>query len=393
MVAKQNKGSTDPKQKSYIRTVHNFPNLISVENQNCEGGFFTPSSKDICDQEESIKDYFQSESIGLLLPLNSERERRTFPLTLNYTKNIGIAPERTAIVYSAQAASLVESLKLEQKGYLLLNEQELISLFNVQRISAHFAVDISKYKGKGRAIAMAFAYLKYCSPWPQMQELFQLDVDADLEAFRPLHYLGYVQATYPSKKRLFLLTAQNNELRDNHYLFVIRDYWRHENNLGQHYAKHFDSLVWAITGEYALQWPIIAERTPFALGYTNEIVTQLLAADLIGKDKNDPLQVSQVSNPNTKQDGGEFGRSGRCYDALMYRQLSLIPWLVIKHGKKIRDFSPDDYRTLNIQLSKITTTSILPDNDNHGSPYEVKVHSDLFIPPLSMLAEMGCLHI
>ena len=206
--------------------------------------------------------------------------------------------------------------------------------------------------------------------------------------------MGYAQAIFPDDGRLFLLTAQNNALRDNHYLFVMREYWRHESDLGRHYAEHFDQLIWSLTGEIMLRWDIIAEQIPFAIGYGLESIWQLFAADWVGSSLPDSkYKVAQVVNPQTKRDGGTLGQSGRCYDAAMYRQLNLMAWFLIKHGKPLSQFTAEDYHSINTCLSKVDRTVILPDNEDHGLPYSVQLQSDLFIPPLAMLASEDCLRI
>lgn len=376
------------------RTVHNFPNVIAVQRLSCESGFFTPNRADITLKQKDIKNYFRSPTVGLLLPLGSQRESYSFPQTLSYALELGIAPERVIVVHSPRAQAVVDDLKLKEKGCLVLNEAALLELFDADRIHSRFAVDIAKHTGKGRAFAMAFAYLKYVAPWKTLKDLFFLDVDANATQFQPLHYLGYAQAIFPDDRRLFLLTAQNNALRDNHYLFVMREYWRHESDLGRHYAAHFDQLVWSQTGETMLRWDIIAEQIPFAIGYGLESVWQLFAADWVASSLPDSqYQVAQVVNPQTKRDGGTMGQSGRCYDATMYRQLNLMAWFLIKHGKPLSQFTAKDYQTLNTSLSKADRTVILPDNEDHGLPYCVQLQSDLFIPPLAILASEDCLRI
>ena len=94
-----------------------------------------------------------------------------------------------------------------------------------------------------------------------------------------------------------------------------------------------------------------------------------------------------------KRDGGEIGQSGRCYDATMYRQLNLMAWFVIKHGKPLTQLTAEDYHAINTHLSHARQTVILPDNEDHGPPYRVQLQSDLFIPPLGMLAAEDCLRI
>ncbi len=378
-------------QDKKTRTVYDFPNVISVQRQECPGGFFTPSLEDIMAQRKVLEDYFRSETVGLLLPLGSEREWNTFPQTLSYALEWGIAPERVIVIYSPRAQAVVDGLELKEKGCLLLNEADLLGLFDAERIHSRFAVDMAKQRGKGRAFAMAFAYLKYVSPWKTLKDLFFLDVDANPTQFQPLHYLGYAQAIFPDDKRLFLLTAQNNGLRDNHYLFVMRESWRHESHLGRHYAAHLDQLVWSQTGEMMLRWDILGEQIPFAIGYGLENSWQLFAADQVAQDRQ--YKVAQVVNPQPKRDGGEIGQSGRCYDATMYRQLNLMAWFLIKHGKPLSQLTAEDYHAINTHLSHARHTVILPDNEEHGPPYRVQLQSDLFIPPLAMLAAEDCLHI
>jgi len=381
-------------QDKKTRTVYDFPNVISVQRQECQGGFFTPSLENIMAQRKVLEEYFRSETVGLLLPLGSERERNTFPQTLSYALEWGIAPERVIVVHSPQAQAVVDSLALKEKGCLVLNETHLLELFDTVRIHSRFAVDIAKQKGKGRAFAMAFAYLKYVSPWKTLKDLFFLDVDANATQFQPLHYLGYAQAIFPDDKRLFLLTAQNNALRDNHSLFVMREYWRHESQLGRHYAAHLDNLVWSQTGEIMLRWDILGEQIPFAIGYGLENSWQLFAADKVALSSPDSqYKVSQVVNPQIKRDGGEIGQSGRCYDATMYRQLNLMAWFLIKHGKPLCQLTAEDYQTINTHLNNARHTVILPDNNDHGRPHRVELQSDLFIPPLAMLVAEDCLSI
>lgn len=376
------------------RTVYDYPGIISVQRVKCRGDFFTPDLEDINDKKREIEDYFSSEGVGLILPLASEREHETFPNTLAYAMSCGITPERTIVIYSPQAQQLVDSLKLKHKGYHILNETTMLDLFDTDRIHKCFAVDIVRQKGKGRAFLMGFAYLRYVSPWKNLEYLFFMDVDTNANQYQPLHYLGYSQAVFPDNNRLFLLTAQNNALRDNHYLFVMRDYWRQENQLGRHYAAHFDELVWSLTGEAALKWNAVSESIPFTLGYGLESVWQLFAADCIAPSKRKSFyQVSQVVNPQTKKDGGDVGQSGRCYDATMYRQLNLMVWTLIKHGQRLDKLTTEDYHAINSQLSNSLETMILPDNGDHGLPYRVRLQSDLFIPPLKMLAAENCLRI
>ncbi|NEQ41521.1 MAG: hypothetical protein F6K40_37140 [Okeania sp. SIO3I5] len=375
------------------RTVHNFPNVIEVQRLSCQSDFFTPNLKDINLKHKNLEDYFRSPTVGLLLPLGSKRESYSFPQTLNYALELGIAPERVIVVHSPKTKTVVDDLGLKKKGCLVLNEADLLKLFDAERIHSRFAVDIAKHTGKGRAFAMAFAYLKYVSSWKTLKDLFFLDVDANANQFQPLHYLGYAQAIFPDDQRLFLLTAQNNALRDNHYLFVMREYWRHESDLGRHYAAHFDQLVWSLTGEIMLRWDI-AEQIPFAISYGIESVWQLFAADWVASSLSDSqYKIAQVVNPQTKRDGGTVGQSGRCYDATMYRQLNLMAWFLIKHGKPLSQFTAEDYHTVNTCLSKADRTVILPDNEDHGLPYSVQLKSDLFIPPLAMLASEDCLRI
>lgn len=376
------------------RTVYDFPNVISVQRQDCLGDFFTPRFEDIIAQQKVLEDYFRSETVGLLLPLASEREWNTFPQTLSYVQALGIAPERVIVIHSPQAQTLVDRLALKEKGYLVLNEAALLKLFNVERIHSCFAVDINKQKGKGRAFIMAFAYLKYISPWKTLKDLFFLDVDTNVSEYQPLHYLGYAQAIFPDENRLFLLTAQNNALRDNHYLFVMRDYWRHENDLGRHYVAYLDQIIWPLTGEIMLRWDILVEQIPFAIAYGIETVWQLFAADQVASSLQDSqYKVAQVVNPETKKDGGETGQSGRCYDAMMYRQLNLMAWFLIKHGKPLCQLTVEDYQTINTHLNNARHTVILPDNNDHNPPYRVEIQSDLFIPPLAMLEAEDCLCI
>jgi hypothetical protein len=285
-------------------------------------------------------------------------------------------------------------LALTKKGYLVLNEAALLKLFNTERIQSRFAVDIKKQKGKGRAFTMAFAYLKYIYPWKTLKDLFFLDVDANVSEYQPLHYLGYAQAIFPDDNRLFLLTAQNNALRDNHSLFVMRDFWRYENDLGRHYVAYLDQIIWPLTGEIMLRWDILVEQIPFAIAYGIETVWQLFAADKVASSLQDSqYKVAQVVNPETKKDGGEIGQSGRCYDAMMYRQLNLMAWFLIKHGKHLCQLTVEDYQTINTHLNNARHTVILPDNDDHNPPYRVEIQSDLFIPPLAMLEAEDCLCI
>ncbi|NEN94618.1 MAG: hypothetical protein F6J94_21925 [Moorea sp. SIO1F2] len=375
------------------RTVHDFPNVIAVKRQDCLGGFFTPTLADITVKHKMLEDYFRSPTVGLLLPLGSKREQDTFSETLNYCLNWGIALERIVVIHSPRAQAVVDHLGLKEKGCVILNEAAMLDLFNLERIHSRFAVDLAKHKGKGRAFAIAFAYLKYVQQWQTLKDLFVLDVDINATQYRPLHYLGYAQAIFPDQERLFLLTAQNNTLRDNHYLFVMRDPWRHENELGCHYAKHFDRLVWSLTGETMLRWDMLVEHIPFAIAYGMETVWQLFAADWVALSQQGNYKVAQVVNPQTKRDGGSLGQSGRCYDATMYRQLSLMAWFLIKYGKPLYKFTPEDYHTVNTRLSLVNRTAILPDNEDHGLPYDVQLHSDLFIPPLGMLASEDCLNI
>lgn len=298
-------------------------------------------------QRQALETYFCSETVGLILPLASEREWDTFPNTLSYAHKLGLTPERIIVVHSPRAQALVNSLELKAKGYLVLNEANLIQLFDVERIHSCFAVDIEKHKGKGRAFAMAFAYLKYFHSWKKLKDLFFLDVDANVNEYKPLHYLGYAQVMAPDENRFCLLTAQNNALRDNHYLFVMRDHWRYESDLGRHYASHLDKIVWSLTGEMMLRWDMLADRIPFAIAYGIETVWQLFAADKAASSCQDiQYKVGQVVNPKTKKDGGNVGESGRCYDATMYRQLNLMAWFLIKHGKKLCELTAEDYQRL-----------------------------------------------
>ena len=374
------------------RTVYDFPNVHSIQRQECPGGFFTPHFEKIKTQSSTIEQYFASETVGLILPLASERERHTFPQTLHYALGLGLTPDRIIVVHSPKAQPLIDSLKLKQKGYVVLNEGELIQLFNVERIHSRFAVDIGKYKGKGRAFMMAFAYLKYLHSWQTLKDVFFLDVDANVNEYQPLHYLAYAQVTAPDENRFCLLTAQNNALRDNHYLFVMRDYWRYESDLGRHYAAHLDQIVWSLTGEMMLRWDMLAEQIPFAIAYGIETVWQLFAADKVAC-QDTQCTVAQVVNPKVKKDGGDVGQSGRCYDATMYRQLNLMAWFLIKHGKPLCELNPEDYQMINQQLTQARRTAILPDNDDHNPPYRVELQSDLFIPPLAMLEAEDCLYI
>ncbi len=374
------------------RTVYDFPNVNSVTRQDCLGGFFTPSLENIITQRQALENYFRSETVGLILPLASEREWSTFPQTLSYARGLGLAPERIIVVHSPKAQALVDSLELQEKGYLVLNEAKLLELFNVERIHSRFSVDIEKHKGKGRAFTMAFAYLKYVHSWKTLKDLFFLDADANVSEYQPLHYLGYAQAMFPDENRFCLLTAQNNAIRDNHYLFVMRDHWRYESNLGRHYAAHLDQIVWSLTGEMMLRWDILAEQIPFAIGYGIETVWQLFAADKVASSWQDnQYKVAQVVNPKTKKDGGNMGQSGRCYDATMYRQLNLMAWFLIKHGKQLCQLTAEDYQMINRHLNSARHTAILPNNNDHNPPYRVELQSDLFIPPLAMLEAEDCL--
>jgi len=374
------------------RTVYDFPNVHSVQRQTCQGGFFKPNFENIMSQRQKLEHYFSLETVGLILPLASEREWSTFPQTLNYARKLGLTPERTIIVHSPKAQTLVDSLDLKEKGYVVLNEGKLIQLFNVERIHSRFAVDIEKYKGKGRAFMMAFAYLNYVHSWQTLKDLFFLDVDANVNEYQPLHYLGYSQVTEPDDNRFCLLTAQNNALRDNHYLFVMREHWRYESDLGRHYAAHLDQIVWSLTGEMMLRWDMLAEQIPFTIAYGIETIWQLFAADKVASSCSETqYNVAQVANPKTKQDGGDTGQSGRCYDATMYRQLNLMAWFLIKHGKPLCELRAEDYQMINQQLTQARHTAILPDNNDHNPPYRVELQSDLFIPPLAMLEAEDCL--
>jgi hypothetical protein len=99
----------------------------------------------------------------------------------------------------------------------------------------------------------------------------------------------------------------------------MREYWRHESDLGRHYAAHLDQLVWSQTGEMMLRWDILGEQIPFAIGYGLENSWQLFAVDQVAFSSQDSqYKVTQVVNPQTKRDGGEIGKSGRCYDAIIY---------------------------------------------------------------------------
>ena len=374
------------------RTIHQFPNLISIARQPCPGGFFKPDPNDIEANLERLKHYFNSPTVGVILPLASAREQHTFPQTLHYVIDCGVDPERIVIVYSPRAQGVIDHLKNTVNDCTLIDESIAEDLLDTKKIDATFGVDLARLRGKGRALAIAFIFLKYVSPREQLQDLFLLDVDSNITEYRPLHYLGYPQVAHPDPRRLFLLTAQNNALRDNAYLFIMRDSWRYENALGDLYARHFDQLVWSLTGEMMLRWQLASEIIPFGVSYGQEITWQAFAAEQT-ELAHEPCKVSQVVNPQTKIDGGGMGQSGRCYDAMMYRQSNLMLWFLIKQGKPLSHFTAADYRTLNNRLRQVDAMSILPDNEDHGPPYRVDIEADLFIPPIAMLAAEGCLRV
>ena len=377
------------------RKVHEFPNIISVERQPCLGGFFEPSLTQIEADLEKLQDYFKSSTVGLILPLASERETQTFTKTLNYAIQCGIEPERIIIVYSPKAQFIIDNLKVLAKNCILLNESEIRNLLNVEKIHSLFGVNLAEQRGKGRAITLAFIFLKYVCSWDDLQDLFILDVDTNITEYQPLHYLGYIQAAFPDQHRLFLLTAQNNVLRDNHYLFIMRDSWKSENHLGHLYAQHLNQLVWSLSGEIVIRWGTLSEKAPFSVGYGLETIWQLFAAEQLEySSKTDtPYKVAQVVNPQTKIDGGFIGQNGRCYDAVMYRQINFLTWSVIKYGKPLGYFTVSDYQKLNANLKQVRETTVLPDNEDHGPPYRVTLTSDLLIPPIAMLASQGCLYV
>ncbi|MBS1119094.1 MAG: hypothetical protein H6Q90_1322 [Deltaproteobacteria bacterium] len=383
---------TDAPRRS--RTVHDYPGIISVQRQDCGDDFFAPDEPEIDEHGERIRDFLKTPSVALLLPLASERERETFSSVIHYVTSWGVRPSQVAVVYTAAAAKVVEDLELQRHGYLLIQEDAAISLCDTQRIRERFGVELHGTRGKGRAIFAAFLHLKYIAKRSEIRELFLFDVDVIVGQYRPLEYLAYPHVSAPSPDRLFVLTAQNNARRDNHYLVVPREIWRHESDLGRHYVRHFDKIVWSLTGEMSMRWSDVVDSIPFAVGYGIETVWQLFAADLTADRERSPRwSVSQVVNPWTKEDGGNAGASGRCYDAMMYLQLNRMAWFLIKHGKHLSELGADDYRQINTRLGSARETSILPDNGDHGPPYLVNAQSDLFIPPIHLLRSEGCLRV
>lgn len=375
------------------RTVHNYPQVSSVAKVDLQGGFFEPDAREISGNIDAIKGYYGQSHVGLILPLASMREHVSFLYTLSYALQLGLRPENIFVIFSRAALPIVEQIDRDGINCNFLLEDDIISnLFDTKKIQKAFNIDLSTAKGKGRAFACIFAHMNYADKTDhRITDMFFMDVDTDPASFFPLHYLGHVHAANRNPDRLFLLTAQNNEFRDNHYLFVAREPWKHVSETGRRYAEHLDKIVWSLTGEFSLNLPKAIDAMPFTVSYGIETIWQIFAAEYLHQNGLDYSCVAQVVNPNLKRDGGDIGRNGKCYEAMMYKQIYLMSFLLVTRNTPITSLRAADYVDLNRQLQAVTSTALLPDNENHGPPYVVNCRFDQFIPSLQLLEKANCI--
>lgn len=369
------------------RTIFEFPNAHVFGRQVCAGGFYAPSIQEIADCCEERYDYFSSSKPVLILPVHSLREELTFRDAYMYAESIGFAADRIVVIYSRHASKLVDTVREKSRKVVAFSEEEILEQVHLRDVKEIFGADLS-LPGKGRAIFLAFVAI-HQRLGLDPKEVYFLDTDSNMFEFRPLHYLGWVHMRKPDKERFAILTAQNNELRDNHYLFQVRDIWRSENEIGRIYARHLDEIVWPLTGELMLAWHRVGLRVPFCNGYGIETLWQFFAAEEVCEG----YSVSQVVNPNPKIDGGNQGRSGQCYDSAMFRQLNFLAWAIIKHGIRLHQMKAADFREINGILRQQDRIAVLPSSGDHGPPFDVGLAAEQLIPSLGSLLASNCLRV
>ncbi len=377
------------------RTVDTFPNVSNVERFDLQDAFLRPSNQQVAEATSKITEYFSLESVGILLPVASMRERESFIRSLAYVLQMGFRHENVFIIYTTKASGIMHSLQERYSGCHFINEDtSMPEFFDTEKVYEKFGVDIEGRRGKGRGFMCAFAYIqKQVEAGHKIKDLFFMDVDIHPSDFFPLHYLGYAKTQEDAKESVCVLTAQNNKYRDNHSLFPLRDPWRLENDVGVRYADHLDKLVWSLTGEFYLNFSAFGETIPFTAAYGIETIWQLFVGDYIAEHQLGREALIQVSNPHPKIDGGIAGMSGRCFDTMMLRQITFMSYLLVRSGKALINFTADDYLELNTLLSTPKNFATLPDYEDHGEPLIATCVVDQFVPPLKLLKDEGCLKL
>lgn len=389
--------------KQTARTAFSFPGMKS-SGRNQMGLFLRPKISNINAQLNGIRALTKTLGSKIMAVGTPRESAEDINASYRYSKQF-FAPDKILYVVAPAARESFEaSIAYHKCRYIY--EDDAISFFDVERIKQLFGVDMAvPGKGRGIAMALAYAYRSLKNDWVNVRYVNFGDVDVNFDYFRPDHFLAAsVQGI--SDEVIFGIIAQNTARRYNSPLTPGIDAMKVLGEFGRHYANFLQSLVWRLAGEYWVRWDLFAGLLPAASAYTLEVATFMMVWDYIHSMSNGrPLNFVQVANPFEKRDGARAGQNPKPYEWIMYTQICRGAMAVIEtarqSGNCFLNFRPQDYKLLNrLLIDAGRGIDTLPDvneadsfKSDHGPNLKHEVDADCIIPPAKVLFENNCLRL
>jgi len=297
---------TDARRRS--RTVHDYPGIISVQRQDCGNDFFAPDEPEIDEHGERIRDFLKTPSCAVAAARIRTRTRDILVRDPLRDQLGSAALPGCGRVYGGRGEGRRGPRAAETRIPPDPGGRCDLTLRHPEDPGEIWRGSCTATRGKGRAIFAAFLHLKYIAKRSEIRELFLFDVDVIVGQYRPLEYLAYPHVSAPSPDRLFVLTAQNNARRDNHYLVVPERSGGMRADLGRHYVRHFDKIVWSLTGEMSMRWSECRGLDPVCRRLWHRDRVAAVRSGISPRDRERFAQVERVAGSEPVDERGWWKR-------------------------------------------------------------------------------------